>query len=216
MRDGRRGGSDGPDDSDGPGGLSRRGFLTGVGAAVGSVVVLTGGQSFAWLRGVNLFGARTKNDGPQSLSITKTASAAQVEEPATDPAWRLTVAHGGTTRTLSRADLLAMPQTEVDLPIACVEGWSTMAHWKGVRPSELLALVGAPEGSAARFTSLEPSGPYRVMTMEPEFVRNPDTMVALELNGEPLAIDHGYPARVIAPARPGVLQTKWLSRVETT
>ena len=201
---------------DGGTGLTRRGFLGAVGAAVGSVVVLTAGQSFGWLHGANLFGARTRGLGPQALPVNKTAQAAGVDELALDPAWRLTVAHGATTRALTRADLLALPQTEVDLPIACVEGWSTAAHWRGVRPAELLALVGAPAGTGARFTSLEPRGPYRLMTMEPEFVRDPRTLVALELNGEPLDVDHGYPARVIAPARPGVLQTKWLARLEST
>jgi DMSO/TMAO reductase YedYZ molybdopterin-dependent catalytic subunit len=39
-------------------------------------------------------------------------------------------------------------------------------------------------------------------------------MLALELNGETLALDHGYPVRLIAPNRPGVLQTKWVSRIE--
>ena len=38
-------------------------------------------------------------------------------------------------------------------------------------------------------------------------------MIALRLGGEPLNIDHGYPARLIAPNRPGVLQTKWLSKI---
>jgi DMSO/TMAO reductase YedYZ molybdopterin-dependent catalytic subunit len=196
-------------------GLSRRGFLGAVGAAVGSVVVLTAGQSFAWLRGTNVFGPRTQRLGPQSLPVNKTARAARVEELASFPAWTLTVAHGPTTRRLSRADLLALPQTEVDLPIACVEGWSTTAHWRGVRVRELLALVDAPTGTSARITSLQASGPYTRTTMEPEFVRDPRTLVALELNGETLDLDHGYPARIIAPARPGVLQTKWLSRVET-
>ena len=50
--------------------------------------------------------------------------------------------------------------------------------------------------------------------MQPEFARDPLTLVALELNGEELDIDHGYPARIIAPGRPGVLQTKWLSKIE--
>ena len=55
---------------------------------------------------------------------------------------------------------------------------------------------------------------YRVTTMGPEFATDPRTLVALGVNGEPLDLDHGYPARIIAPARPGVLQTKWLARVE--
>ena len=48
----------------------------------------------------------------------------------------------------------------------------------------------------------------------PRVRHRPATLVALELNGEPLDIDHGYPARMIAPGRPGVLQTKWLSTIE--
>jgi DMSO/TMAO reductase YedYZ molybdopterin-dependent catalytic subunit len=39
------------------------------------------------------------------------------------------------------------------------------------------------------------------------------TLIALRLAGEPLALDHGFPARLIAPNRPGVLQTKWVSRI---
>ena len=39
------------------------------------------------------------------------------------------------------------------------------------------------------------------------------TQVGLRLNGQTLHPDHGYPARLIAPARPGVLQTKWVSHL---
>ena len=41
-----------------------------------------------------------------------------------------------------------------------------------------------------------------------------ETLIALKLNGQALDLDHGYPCRLIAPTRPGVLQTKWLSRIE--
>ena len=47
--------------------------------------------------------------------------------------------------------------------------------------------------------SLQTSGKYAVTEMQPEFVRDPLTLVALELDGEVLDIDHGYPARIIAP-----------------
>jgi DMSO/TMAO reductase YedYZ molybdopterin-dependent catalytic subunit len=43
---------------------------------------------------------------------------------------------------------------------------------------------------------------------------DPDTLVALTVEGETLALDHGYPARLIGPARPGVMQTKWLREIE--
>lgn len=50
--------------------------------------------------------------------------------------------------------------------------------------------------------------------MPANFADDPLTLVALRLNGEVLSIDHGYPCRLIAPGRAGVLQTKWLERVE--
>ena len=76
------------------------------------------------------------------------------------------------------------------------------------------ALVDAEASSTVRITSLEQGSIYAQTTMQPEFVRDDLTLVALDLEGEPLDIDHGYPARMIAPARPGVLQTKWLSTLE--
>jgi DMSO/TMAO reductase YedYZ molybdopterin-dependent catalytic subunit len=47
----------------------------------------------------------------------------------------------------------------------------------------------------------------------PAHTRDPLTLIALRLNGAVLHVDHGYPARLIAPNRPGVLQTKWVGRL---
>jgi DMSO/TMAO reductase YedYZ molybdopterin-dependent catalytic subunit len=176
----------------------------------------TGGQSFRVLDRLNAFAPRKAGVGPQSLPINRTAAAAKVTETAVDPGWRLTIANGDRSIDLSYADLTGLPQTSVDLPIACVEGWSQMASWTGVRMSELAALVGATSENAFKATSLETNSRYGVMTMGAEYVNDPLTLVAVQLNGEPLDIDHGYPARMIAPGRPGVLQTKWLSRLEVT
>jgi DMSO/TMAO reductase YedYZ molybdopterin-dependent catalytic subunit len=193
---------------------SRRGFLATVAVATGTLGVLTVGQSLGWLRATNLFAPRAPADGPQQLAVNRTAAAAQVEALANDPGWQLTVTGPDGTLAFGRAQLLGLPQTDSKLPITCVEGWSTNAHWRGVRVRDLLAQVGAPEDAAVRLTSLEPEGVYRVTDLPSEFVRHRSTLVALELNGETLYLDHGYPARLIAPNRPGVLQTKWLSRLE--
>ena len=58
--------------------------------------------------------------------------------------------------------------------------------------------------------SLQQDGPFRETTLPVQWVRDPLTLLALRLNGEVLALDHGYPARLIATNRPGVLQTKAL------
>jgi hypothetical protein len=193
---------------------SRRGFLTVVAVASAALVAFTAGQSFRVLDGTNIFGARKQGTGPAGLPVNRTAAAAKVEATANSSDWMLVVSRGSTSKSYSRADLLALPQHEVELPIACVEGWSQTARWKGVRVGDLADSVGAPGGVAVRFTSLEQNSSYAVTTMGAEYVRDDLTLVALELNGEALDIDHGYPARVIAPGRPGVLQTKWLSSLE--
>ena len=108
-----------------------------------------------------------------------------------------------------------MEQATEDLPIACVEGWSASGTWTGVRVRDLLALVGAPADSDVEVTSLQPSGAVPASRRCPRTSPpRPATLLALELAGEPLDVDHGYPCRIIAPNRPGVLQTKWVSRLE--
>jgi len=193
---------------------SRRGFLTVVGVASAAVVALTAGQSFRVLDGSNVFGPRKQGVGPNALPVNRTAKAAKVGAKAMAADWALTVTNGTTSKSYSRSELQAMPQFVVELPIACVEGWSQTATWKGVRVGDLVDSVGASGGISVRATSLEENSSYAVMRMGPEYVRDNLTLVALELNGEPLDLDHGFPARMIAPGRPGVLQTKWLSTLE--
>jgi len=120
----------------------------------------------------------------------------------------------GQERTLSLAELRALPRHEAELPIACVEGWSASARWRGVRVRDLAAMVGAPAGAEVVVHSLQQRGGYKSSRLNAPHVRHDDTLLALELNGEPLHIDHGFPARLIAPNRPGVQQTKWVTRLE--
>jgi hypothetical protein len=197
-----------------PAEVSRRGFLTAIGASALGVVVLTAGQSFRLLDPVNLFAPRKQGYGPQSLPVNRTAEQAAVTESAMDPSWALVVMAGGVAHAFTRAQLLALPQTTADLPIACVEGWSQTATWTGVPVRRLLDEIGAPSDAALTITSLEQDGAYRQTRMGGEYSDDPTTLVALRLDGEDLDIQHGYPARIIAPGRPGVLQTKWLSRIE--
>ncbi len=128
--------------------------------------------------------------------------------------YRLTVVVDGVETTFSRDDLIGMPQRTETLPIACVEGWSASGEWTGVRLRDLLDRVQAPQGADLRVRSLQPSGPFRNTTLQANFVDDDRTLLAMQLAGEDLDLDHGYPCRLIAPNRPGVLQTKWVTRLE--
>ena len=111
---------------------------------------------------------------------------------------------------LTLADLQAMSQREAELTIACVEGWSTTARWRGVPVRALLEQAGADQHATARVISAERRGLYRTSELNEHHAHDPDTLLALELNGEPLHDDHGAPVRLIGPNRPGVMQTKWV------
>ncbi|MEY9940939.1 hypothetical protein ABH932_003075 [Streptacidiphilus sp. MAP5-52] len=194
-----------------PGLAERRAYLTTVTLSVLAVTAVTAGQSVPWLRGLDLLAPRRPDVGPQGLPVNRTAAAAGTEQPPAD--WRLRV-DGPHPYELTMDQLLAMDQHEADLPIACVEGWSASARWTGVRIRDLVARAGAPPTARLRITSLETAGPYAVTEMEPAYAHDPLTLLALRVNGEVLHADHGYPARVIAPGRPGVLQTKWVQQIE--
>lgn len=197
-----------------PGGMTRRSFLASVGGAAGLVTLATAGQTVRPLRRLSLLAPRDPAAGPQGFPVNKTARSAVVTESATNPQWRLIV-EGRVERplSLSLADLRAMEQTEVTMPIACVEGWSATARWKGVALRDLLALAGSSPQAEVTAESLQPRGLYRKSDLNRLHAADPDTLVALEVNGEPLHLEHGYPARIMGPNRPGVMQTKWLAKL---
>jgi DMSO/TMAO reductase YedYZ molybdopterin-dependent catalytic subunit len=78
---------------------------------------------------------------------------------------------------------------------------------------DLLNLAGAQAGAEATVESLQEGGRYRRADLNADQAADADTLLALELDGEPLHVDHGFPARLIGPNRPGVLQTKWVARL---
>ena len=116
--------------------------------------------------------------------------------------------------SLSLAELHAMPQHSAELPIACVEGWSSSQRWSGVRMIDLLKLAGAGPGATVRVHSLQQRRSYRTSDVDSTQAHDPDTLLALRVGGDVLALDHGYPVRLIGPNRPGVMQTKWVARLE--
>ncbi|MDT9591753.1 molybdopterin-dependent oxidoreductase [Nocardioides zeae] len=195
------------------GALSRRGLLGVTAGAAALALLSTAGSAVPWLRRVSVFGVRS-GDGPGGVPVNTSAERAGVRTVAADPAYRLEVVHGDATVRLGLDELAALPQRRETLPIACVEGWSASGTWGGVRLRDVLALVDAPAGTAVVLTSLQESGPFRRTRLPGNFVDDDRTLLALELAGEPLDLDHGYPVRLIAPNRPGVLQTKWLARIE--
>ncbi|MDQ6799002.1 MAG: molybdopterin-dependent oxidoreductase [Actinomycetota bacterium] len=197
--------------------LGRRGFLGALAATSLALVVTTAGETFRPLRRLGILAPRDPDTGSQGIPVNRPAIEAAVVDLARDPGFRLKVdGKVGRPLSLSLDDLRAMAQNEATLPISCVEGWSASATWRGVRVRDLLEAAGASGDANVVVESLEPRGVYRTSNLNHIQAGDADTLLALELDGQVLNLDHGYPVRLIAPNRPGVLQTKWVSRLAVT
>jgi Oxidoreductase molybdopterin binding domain len=191
-------------------GISRRGLLAAAGAGIGVVVITSVGQTVTPLEPIGLLAPRQWTKGPQGVPVNRTADQAKVIPAAMSAEWMLQV-QGPQPYELALADLEPRAVHEARLPINCVEGWSIGARWRGLSLLEVVQQAGGTAASRVLVQSLEPEG------YNHSFVEGPQLSAALlatHLNGHRLDINHGYPLRLIAPNRAGVLNTKWLSRIE--
>ncbi|MFF7792915.1 molybdopterin-dependent oxidoreductase [Streptomyces sp. NPDC007991] len=200
--------------------VSRRGALWFVGGGSLLLFATTVGQNVDGLRRTALLaphGGGDPGSGPNGFQINKTAAYAGIDPAETgEEAWRLVVTGPTGTVRLSRAQLARLPLHSAALPIACVEGWSTSDQWwRGVRLRDLAALVGydADDPPDVFVESLQRHGAFRSAALRANQVADPRSLLALYVNGEELSPDHGHPARIIVPAAPGVLNTKWVARM---
>jgi DMSO/TMAO reductase YedYZ molybdopterin-dependent catalytic subunit len=127
----------------------------------------------------------------------------------TPATWSLSL-HGEveTPRTLSYAELLELPQTEITCDIHCVTSWSKLGmHWTGVSFSLLAGLV-RPKPSV-RFVVMEcEQGFTTSLPIGP--LQDADVLVAHSVDGAPLPSEHGGPVRMLVPKRYFYKSAKWL------
>jgi DMSO/TMAO reductase YedYZ molybdopterin-dependent catalytic subunit len=194
--------------------ISRRGLLAVVGGGSVLLAALMVGQSIGgWTRRTALFAPRGLSAArPGTLPVNRTAADIGLTDADVGPAYRL-VLEGARRLSLTRAQVAALPQHSAVLPIACVEGWSASASWSGVRLADLARLAGVSEPAGARVESLERRGSFKAASLSGAQVSDPRALLALRVNGADLSRDHGYPARVIVPAAPGVHNTKWVTKI---
>ncbi|HWV87247.1 MAG TPA: molybdopterin-dependent oxidoreductase [Capillimicrobium sp.] len=193
--------------------ITRRGLLGLVGAGSAAVLLANVGETIGGpLRATALLAPRrATRPGPNGFPVNKTAAAARVDPALTGPGWRLLLVHGDARRELSRDELLALDQRTETLPIACVEGWTTTQEWEGVPLAALAELVGAGDAGDVLVESLQPRGVLRAATLSHRQFSAEPSLLALRVNGVDLSLDHGFPARIVVPALPGVHATKWVS-----
>lgn len=132
---------------------------------------------------------------------------------AIDPAaWHLDVADGP---QLTLADIRALPRTEEIIDFKCVEGWSYVTQFAGVRLSDFTAKF-APGSEKAAYVGMQTPDKDYYVSLDMPSALHPQTLLAYEMNGAPLTNDHGAPLRLMIPVKYGIKSLKRIGRIEYT
>ena len=133
-----------------------------------------------------------------------------------DPrSWALTVE--GLVRKplrLTLADLERLPSVTYTVKHHCVEGWTAIATWTGVRISTIMAL--AQPTDAARYLRFDSFDDKYFNGWDLKSAAHPQTILAYGYNDRPLMMNHGAPLRLYSPIKLGYKLTKYLTAVTFT
>jgi sulfoxide reductase catalytic subunit YedY len=132
--------------------------------------------------------------------------------------WRLKV-HGmvETPLELSLDDIKAMPkQTQITKHV-CIQGWTDIAEWSGVPMRDILKLCKPKKGAKYvifRCYDVYEDGTEFYSGLRTSDMRHEQTILAYEMNGEPLPLNHGAPIRLRQENKTGYKMAKWIKSIE--
>lgn len=141
--------------------------------------------------------------------------------------WKLQIDHPSETDQplmLTMEDIKALPKHEIVYEFKCIEGWSQVQHWGGARLSDFLAnyKLGTKSGNGPnpantndlyKYVGLETPDEGYYVGIDMESALHPQTLLAYELNGQPITAPHGAPLRLIIPVKYGVKNLKRIGRI---
>ena len=143
-------------------------------------------------------------------------------DPGYIPGWHLTLdglASGVSVALDIRSLMTRFSIHEQITRLVCVEGWSAIAWWAGLRFDDLLRAY--PPMSQAKWVRVESSvnldasgnpDPYYV-SIDLATARHPQTLLATHFNGQPLTVEHGAPLRLLVPVKLGLKNVKAITKL---
>jgi DMSO/TMAO reductase YedYZ molybdopterin-dependent catalytic subunit len=209
--------------------LTRRSFTTGALAA------LAGGGSVAWLasrssdggipgplRRVLEFNQRIAQASFSQDQLAPEFSADRASEPRVNgryglnqpvdlASWRLEV-RGYRARSLPLEAIKQLPEQTMITEFKCVEGWSRVVQWTGVR----LADFAAKHHQSGKYVSLETPGSGYFVGLDIAAALHPQTLLCYAMNGHPLAPEHGAPLRLVSTVKYGLKNIKCIGSIQFT
>jgi DMSO/TMAO reductase YedYZ molybdopterin-dependent catalytic subunit len=103
-----------------------------------------------------------------------------------------------------------LPQTSIVMQHVCVEGWAAIVQWGGFRLRDL-AIMAQPKESA-RYVLFQSADKY-TESWDLASALHPQTILANQMNGQPLPAENGAPLRLATPIKLGYKLSKWVTKV---
>ncbi|GAC1382395.1 MAG: hypothetical protein NVSMB45_08440 [Ginsengibacter sp.] len=131
-----------------------------------------------------------------------------------DPAfWKLKIVRrAGDTLAITLDDIKKLPKTEIIFDFKCIEGWSEITHWAGVKFSDFAEHYHLSETQQFKYAGLITPDKGYYVGIDMASMLHPQTLLCYEMNDKPLPMNQGYPLRLIIPVKYGI---KHLKRIGT-
>jgi hypothetical protein len=128
--------------------------------------------------------------------------------------WQLAVVRGHRDiLKISLEEIKSLQKTAIVYDFKCVEGWDQIQHWAGVKFVDFITHFNLQEQALMQYVGLEtPNGKYYV-GLDMESALHPQTLLAYEMNDQPLAPEHGAPLRLIVPVKYGIKNLKRIGTI---
>jgi DMSO/TMAO reductase YedYZ molybdopterin-dependent catalytic subunit len=131
-------------------------------------------------------------------------------------AYRLRVQSGEAQKELSLSDFKLLPISDYTTDFRCIEGWSEVTQYKGVRFRDFLEaydLGRKADGKYFAYVALETPDKEYYVSIDMESMLHDQTVLAYEMNGLPLTLANGFPLRLVIPIKYGIKSLKRIGRI---
>ncbi|MEO6537095.1 MAG: molybdopterin-dependent oxidoreductase [Ferruginibacter sp.] len=132
-----------------------------------------------------------------------------------DPAaWKLQIVKKtGDTLLISIDEIKSLPKTEIIFDFKCIEGWSQVTHWAGVKFSDFAKHYNLTDEMNLKFTGLITPDEEYYVGIDNKSMVHPQTILCYEMNGAPLPMNQGFPLRLIIPVKYGIKNLKRIGTI---
>ncbi len=110
-------------------------------------------------------------------------------------------------------ELRQLPKTEMVFEFKCIEGWSQISWWGGVKFSDFIQHYGLHKEATMNYVGLTTPDDHYYVGIDTPSALHPQTLLAYEMTGQPLPMRHGAPLRLIIPVKYGVKNLKRVGKI---